>query len=289
MGGVRITPQERDALGEKCKAFEMAEAGRKAMPGLPLLARLDGRAFHTFTRGLARPFDPAFSACMADTTASLVEEFHATVGYTQSDEISLAWRPPENPSGQFPFDGRFQKLCSVLAGHASARFAQLIAERLPAKREAIPAFDCRVWQVPTLADTLDVFVWREDDAVKNSITMLAQAHFSHRELHGQGSGDKLAMLDRMGIRWQEYATHFKRGLYFRRVTRERTLTFDERERIPIQHRPPEGETFLRSAVEVLDIAPIRREPDAIDRLFSGEPRAAPSVAPLGDSKGDDHG
>ena len=139
-----------DGLGDRCKDLEQREASRAAMRGLPLLARLDGRAFHTFTRGLTRPYDPAMSRCMIETARTLVEETQARVAYTQSDEITLAWYEPADAATTYLFDGRWQKLGSVLAGLASARFNQLVAEHLPAKAALLPHFDCRLWQVPTL-------------------------------------------------------------------------------------------------------------------------------------------
>jgi tRNA(His) 5'-end guanylyltransferase len=120
------------------------------MRGLPLLARLDGRAFHTFTRDLPRPYAPGMSALMIETTRYLVAEMNARVGYTQSDEISLAWYEPSSSATEYPFDGRYQKLASVLAGMASARFCQLLPTHLPSKVGTTPHFDCRVWQVPSL-------------------------------------------------------------------------------------------------------------------------------------------
>ncbi len=262
-----------DPVGDRCKAFEMAEAGRKAMPGLPLLARLDGRAFHTFTRGLGRPFDEGMIAAMGETTAALVEEFHPSIGYTQSDEITLAWYvPPERATvTQLPFDGRFQKLTSVLAGFASAQFTRLLPKHLPSKVEHLPMFDCRVWQVPSLADAVEVFLWREADAVKNSITMAAGAYYSHRQLHGVGSSQKHELLHAKGVSWNDYPAAFKRGAYYQRRTFEMELAGDELERIPEQHRPAPGTKVLRSRVEALQLEPLSRIPDAVTVLF---PRCA---------------
>src|SRR4051812_24474708 len=151
----------KDGLGDRCKSYELAEAGRRAMRGLPLLARLDGRAFHTFTRDLKRPYEPGMSIAMIEATRYLVQELNALVGYTQSDEITLAWYESSQSLSEYDFDGRFQKLASVLAGMASAKFCQLVREHLPAKANETPHFDCRVWQVPSLDDAADVFVWRE--------------------------------------------------------------------------------------------------------------------------------
>src|SRR5262245_53206698 len=104
-----------DSLGDRMKQYEAAEAGRRLMPLVPALVRLDGRAFHSFVRGLARPFDKRLSDLMLDTATFLVRETNATVGYTQSDEISLAWVAEEYDTKIF-FDGRVQKMTSTLAG-----------------------------------------------------------------------------------------------------------------------------------------------------------------------------
>lgn len=256
-----------DGLGDRCKSFEMTEAGKKAMPGLPLLVRLDGRAFHSYARGLARPFDERLSACMQDTTRGLIEEFHPLVGYTQSDEITLAWYSRPDSKAQLPFDGRFQKLCSVLAGFASAYFARMAIVALPEKTSCVPCFDARAWQVPTLNDALEVFYWREDDAAKNSVQMAARTIASHKQLDGKGRKDQLDLLHAAGIHWNDYPAFFKRGVYLRRITRARTLTIEERERIPEAHRPAADATFPRSAVEVLKVGPIRREHHALELLF----------------------
>lgn len=262
-----------DGLGDRCKQYEQAEAGRRAMRGLPLLARLDGRAFHTFTRDLQRPYEPAMSRAMIETTRYLVHEATARVGYTQSDEITLAWYEPSTSTADYAFDGRFQKLASVLAGMASARFSQLIARALPAKADAVPHFDCRVWQVPTLADA--VFVWREDDATKNSITMAAGAYYSDRDLHGKDSAAKHELLHARGVNWNDYPAFFKRGSYLQRRAAPRELTDDERARIPEAHRPPPGTVVTRAAVVELDLPPVRKVGNLVAVLFDGaspEPR-----------------
>jgi len=256
-----------DGLGDRCKAFEQAEAGRRAMRGLPLLARLDGRAFHTFTRDLNRPYEPGMSAAMVETARYLVQEMRPLVGYTQSDEITLAWFEPSQSVSDYDFDGRFQKLASVLAGMASTRFYQLVLEHLPQKAKETPHFDCRVWQVPTLADATDVFVWREDDATKNSITMAAGAYYGDSELDGKSSSVKQEMLWQKGINWNDFPSFFKRGTYLQRRAFERTMTEEERSRIPEAHRPPVGATFQRNAVVELDLPPARKIANLTAVLF----------------------
>lgn len=247
-----------DTLGDRCKGYETVEAGRRAVRGQPLMARLDGRAFHTFTRGLRRPYDEGMSRCMIETARTLVQESNALVAYTQSDEITLAWSEAADSLSEYVFDGRFQKLASVLAGLASARFNQLLPHYLPGKAAELPHFDCRVWQVPALADALDVFVWREDDAIKNSITMAALACHGNRELQGKDSSVKLEMMRAKGVDWSAYPAFFQRGTYLQRRASERTLTDEERARIPEAHRPPPEATFTRQAVVELALAPVRQ-------------------------------
>jgi tRNA(His) 5'-end guanylyltransferase len=254
----RIGSESFDALGDRMKGYEMAEAGRAAMPGLPVVARLDGRAFHTFTRGLQRPFDPQMGAIMQYVTKGLVEEFHPDVGYTQSDEITLVWRTPTL------FSGRFQKLTSVLAGYASALFAKGLAAyfcrpEYQRQKRMVPCFDCRVFQVPDLFTVIDVLAWREYDAVKNSVSMAAQSVYSHKALHKKGRADQMDMLHAKGINWNDYPAHFKRGIYFKRYTVEKELTQEELEAIPEKHRPTGP--VLRSevlAVKELEAQPIRK-------------------------------
>lgn len=247
-----------EGLGDRCKQYEMAEAGKRALRGTPLIARLDGRAFHTFTRDLRRPYDEAMSRCMIETTRYLVRHMNALVGYTQSDEISLAWYEPSQSLTEYPFDGRLQKLVSVLAGMASVCFLQQLSERLPGKVGELPHFDCRVWQVPTLADAADVFVWREDDATKNSITMAARALYSDRELHEKDSAVKQEMLFQKGVNWNDYPAFFKRGTYVQRRTVMKSLTDDERARIPEAHRPPADAQFERTEIAELELPPVRK-------------------------------
>ncbi|MEQ1565134.1 MAG: tRNA(His) guanylyltransferase Thg1 family protein [Myxococcota bacterium] len=258
-----------DPLGDRCKRFESAEAGRRAMPGIPLLCRLDGRAFHTFTRGLARPWDERFATCMTETARALVRELEPRVAYTQSDEITLLWWVSSEGPQSFPFDGRLQKLTSVAAGLASAAFARAVSTELPEKAHLLPCFDARVWQVPTREDALDVFRWREDDASENSLHMAARARHPQSVLHGKGLAELHDLLHADGVNWNDYPTRFKRGVYLRRQRRIRELTDAERARIPEGRRPPEGALVERTELAVLELPPIRKVANAVEVLFDG--------------------
>lgn len=277
--------KESDTLGDLMKSYEMSMAGVKVMKGIPLLARLDGRSFHSFTKGLPRPYDERLSTCMIETTKYLVEETHANVGYTQSDEISLAWFIPADSTADYMFDGRVQKLTSILAGLASAKFLRLVIEKIPEKVDKIPVFDCRVWQVPTIDLAAQAFLWRELDATKNSISMAAHAHFSHKSLQGlNGSKKQERLWAEKGINWNDYPTFFKRGTYVQRKTFERELTEAERLAIPEKHRPEPGQKFTRSSIVELELPPAKRVANYADVLFfKEEPKAKLAGRPNGET------
>lgn len=258
---------EFEAMGDRHKAFEVREAGRRLMPGLPVLVRLDGRAFHTFTRGLARPYDERLSRAMIETTKFLVEESHASIGYCQSDEISLAF-PNATPGASAMFDGRIQKLCSILASLASVKFNQQILAAIPEKAHLLPVFDARVYNYPTLDLAAESFVWRETDATRNSLTMAAHAYYSHKALHKVGYAQKHELLFAKGINWNDYPAFFKRGTYVRREQVLKELTLAELSRIPEKHRPTGP--VVRSELKELDMPPITRVTNLNGVLFFGE-------------------
>lgn len=226
-----------DDLGDRMKAYEEVTAGRLDA-SLPVYARIDGRAFSRFTKGMARPFDAAMSSAMIGTATGLVERTHARIAYTQSDEISLVFLG-ENPESDILFGGRVLKLASVLASLATALFMERIMtdEAFAAYRKRLPHFDCRVCQLPSKTEAANMFVWRYKDARKNAISMAAQSMFSHRELHGKHGGEKLAMLAEHGVDFDAFPDFFKHGTFVRRQTIWRDLTADELARIPAKHQP----------------------------------------------------
>jgi tRNA(His) guanylyltransferase len=263
-----------DVFGDRQKLFEGREAGRLLMPGLPVLARLDGRAFKTFTKGLQRPYEAALSRLMVDTATYLVEQTHCAVAYTQSDEITLAWNAVENPA-EFLFKGRVQKLTSILAAMATSYFTRAVPERLPSKAHLHPLFDARVWQVPNLEVALECFQWREADATKNAVTMAARAYYSDKDLFQVGTALKHDMLMAKGVNFNDYPAFFKRGTYVRRETVERELSAAEIGRIP-EGRRPSGPVARQKIVE-MELPPIFKVINAVNVLFhKAEPLTAAS-------------
>jgi tRNA(His) 5'-end guanylyltransferase len=238
-----------DLLGDRMKAFEGVESQRAAVRGKPLLARLDGRAFSTFTTGLRKPYDQRLIDLMVNTTKYLVEETNALLGYTQSDEISLAWYVPEGSLSEYMFNGKYQKIVSTLAALCTGYFIENLAAALPEKARKRPTFDARVWQVDTFEDMYDTFLWREKDAVKNSITLAALGKFSHKQLQGVNGQVKKEMLREIGAPWEEMPEQFRRGTYLRRETIFKELDAETLAKIPEGKRPTGP--VQRSVVEIV--------------------------------------
>ena len=223
-----------DELGDRMKEYENVEGGRRLMPLLPAIARLDGKCFSSFTRGLERPYDVRLSELMIATTRFLVEETNACVGYTQSDEITLAWLSTDYKS-RIWFDGRIQKMCSVLAAMCSVYFNRTINALPETHQLKTPVFDCRLWNVPCIQEGANCFLWREIDATKNSVSMAAREFYSDRELFGKGRSDQQEMLFAKGVNWNDYPAFFKRGTYIQRRKFTRKFTTDELDNLPPKH------------------------------------------------------
>lgn len=205
-----------DAIGDRLKEYEKAETSGKFLPMLPVYARLDGRSFSKFTKGMNRPFDKDMSEVMTKVTMYLVEETGALTGYTQSDEISLVYMN-DNPKGSIFFAGKKQKMCSSLAALATAKFVYEASKIWPDKVcKRLPTFDARVFQLPNKVEAMNCFLWRVQDATKNSVSMAASEFFSHKQLNGKDSNEKKQMLLSKGVVWEDYPEHFKNGGFVKR-------------------------------------------------------------------------
>jgi len=261
-----------DEMGDRLKEIEMTEAGRKSLDSLPVIARLDGNGFSKFTEGLARPYDKRLSDLMIATTIHLVEETAATCGYTQSDEITLSWYAPDYKS-QIWFDGRYQKIASVLAAKCSVFFNKHLSEAIPEKADKSPVFDCRVWQVPNLEEGANCFLWREMDATKNAISMAARHYFEHPELQNKnGSEMQEMMFQRHGLNFNDYPSFFKRGSYIRKVNVERKFTTKELEQLPDKHEAKKNPDLIvvRSEYKRVEIPKFTTVANRAGFIFLGE-------------------
>ena len=201
----------------------------KLMRRTPVVIRLDGKAFHTFTRGMSRPFDEVLSKSMRDTMKYLCENIQGCViGYTQSDEITLVLVDYKNLNTSAWFDYEVQKMCSISASMATFAFNRFFEENfydwfsdnsdnlklVKVYREAIQKgamFDTRVFNIPK-EEVANMLFWRQDDAIKNSIQMVAQCKYSHKELQGISTRRlKEKLYKDFNIDWDSYPTKYKRG------------------------------------------------------------------------------
>lgn len=221
------------SLGDRMKAYERHETGRLFMKGSPIVARMDGRAFHTFTGGMEKPFDVAFMDTMKKVTSELVQMTNADIGYTQSDEITLIWKN-DDIHAELMFGNKKFKWHSILAAMTTTRFNHwgysLGTDTKP------QMFDARVFQVPSLFEASNILVWREQDAVRNSVQMLAQSLYSHTVLQGKNASELQDMCWDSGHNWNDLSSDKKRGTYFQRKLVERMFTVHEIAKLPEKHQ-----------------------------------------------------
>lgn len=273
-----------DALGDRMKAYERVEADRRYVPDQPMVVRLDGRAFSTFTRGMDRPFDRRMTQVMQDVTSHLVEKTHALIGYTQSDEITLLFPAYSDAAIQAPgaaqpiFGGRLFKIMSVFAGMASARFVISALEHWPEKvKQAVPHFDCRIFQVPTQVEAVNALIWRENDASRNAILAIAQSQFSHKFMQNKSTSELEGLLFEQGVRVTDYPMSNRYGTYFARRKYVQTVTEDDLDVVratsdqKVQWMTV-GQEITRTRIVDLELSPLVRREDRVDLIF-GEANA----------------
>ena len=232
---------KRDDLGNRMKTFYEEIPKTRLMRRCPVICRLDGRSFHTFTRGFKRPFDDVLIKTMQETAKYLCENIQGcSLAYTQSDEISLLLIDYQRFETSAWFDYEIQKMCSISASMATMVFNRLfldnvnewsiynsgiqdeknpnILEQLYQLQDAYidaeckgAMFDSRVFNIPR-EEVTNYFYWRQLDASRNSIQMVGQANFSHKELQNKSCNDIQDMLmTQKGINWNDFPTYQKRG------------------------------------------------------------------------------
>lgn len=201
-----------DAIGDRMKKYEAQFSKQTMLRGVPVYARIDGRTFHTLTRGMDTPYDDKFILCMNAATEYLVRQTGANIGYCQSDEISLGWYQPDPKKGMF-FEYKQQKIASNLASMAAAAFCSVFWERFPDRRQTLPSFDARVCSLPNEIELMNMFLWRVQDARKNSISMAARQFFSHKQLTGIKQREMLEKLKTLNEPWEEMDEGFRYGRF----------------------------------------------------------------------------
>lgn len=232
-----------DELGSRMKEFYEQVPKTRLVRRMPVAIRIDGKAFHTFTRGFKKPFDDVLIRSMQNTTKYLCENIQGCVlGYTQSDEITLVLVDYKKLTSSAWFDYEVQKMCSIAASMATVAFNKFFAEEaqkydnewklsklnnpallvqqeehdgymtvLAKAIERGAMFDARCFNIPK-EEVCNLIYWRQLDATRNSIQMVGQANFSHKELQNKSCSQIQDMLmTQKNINWNNYPTHMKRG------------------------------------------------------------------------------
>jgi len=200
-------------LGDRMKDYERVSDARLP-PRIPLIIRVDGRAFHTLTKGMPRPWDDRLVMAMTGMAAAMCRELDGCkFAYVQSDEASFLLTDWDRYQTQGWFKYRVQKIVSMASAIATDEFGRLyrVLYRGTKFEERRPRFDARVATYPT-HEVVNYMIWRQQDATRNSIQMLAQSKFSHKQCHGKNTGQLQEMLhSEFGINWNDTPTHLKRG------------------------------------------------------------------------------
>lgn len=241
--------------------------------GLPIIIRMDGNNFSSFTKGLAEPYDERLSQLMIETCKYAVSLTNARMGFVGSDEITLILYSQDYNS-QLYYNGVYRKIISILSGNVSVFFNNKLKEYLPEKVDAAPSFDCRGWNVPTLQEACNALYVREMSIYKNAITMACMGNnlYSHKDIEGVNGKNKQEMLFKKGINFNDYPTHFKRGVYVQRRKVERKFTTDEIEKLPQKHQARFNPNLVieRTEVRVLELPIFSTIINPTDLVFNGD-------------------
>ncbi len=230
-----------DDLGTRMKTFYEQVPKTRLVRRMPVAVRIDGKAFHTFTRGFAKPFDDILMRSMQETMKYLCENIQGCIlGYAQSDEITLILVDYKKLTSSAWFDYEVQKMCSIASSMATMAFNKIFTDRVksydlawksgmtPQSVEIQKAhndymsalykavekgamFDARVFNIPK-EEVANLIYWRQLDATRNSIQMVGQANFSHKELQNKSCNDIQDMLmTQKHINWNDFPVDCKRG------------------------------------------------------------------------------
>lgn len=196
------------SLGDRMKRYERSWCD-VLPPNSWVVVRVDGRSFHTWTRGANRPFDHDIHAAMTEATRRVAADIAGfRLAYTQSDEATFVFTDTADFESELWFGGKVAKIVSIAAAAFTAWFNDALGDR--PWRSGPAMFDGRVFTMPE-QDTPNAVLWRQRDWERNSLQMLARSHFSHRELHEKNTADVHEMLHRIGVNWANLPAVWKNG------------------------------------------------------------------------------
>jgi len=230
---------DKTSLGDRMKNNYEVRSRTFLTRRTPVILRLDGKAFHTFTKSFEKPFSELMNEAMRHTTKKLCEQIQgAKLAYTQSDEITILLTDYDKLTTDAWFNYNVQKMCSVAASIASAEFNKfMLLEYFKEKSRTqyfglsfgeypsvdidkdiikyiennrLAVFDCRSFNIPR-EEVCNNFVWRQQDWIRNSMQMLAQSLYSHKELHGKNQKDMHEMCFQKGHNWAKLEDKWKNG------------------------------------------------------------------------------
>lgn len=235
----------KDEIGDRMKKF-YEDRTRITLPRRTYtIIRIDGKAFHTYTKGMTHPFDDGLIDDMDETACYLCKNIQgAKFAFVQSDEISILLTDFDKIGTDAWFDGNIQKMASIAASMATSKFNQLRMTRIiknsvrvekdglvsiiPYENDILTMklaeFDARVFTIPCDYEVENYFIWRQKDAVRNSISSVAQSLYSHKELENKSSDQKQEMIFQKDINWNDYAPKYKRGRFIFKQQFEMAIT-----------------------------------------------------------------
>lgn len=246
---------KKDSIADRMKQYESVN-DRILVPKIPFIIRVDGKNFSTYTRGFKKPFDKIMGKTMREVVAKLCEEIPgAVLGYTQSDEITIICKYTDRIVSQAWFNGRVRKIETIAASKATKWFNKLFTENVMnyeiefrqkislykeasdidkdayrkydtvlRKKAGMAEFDARVFNVPEW-DCINNIIWRQQDAIRNSVEMVGHANFSTKELHKVNcEGIKKMLKEQRGIDWEkDFNSYQKYGAFCYKVETQREI------------------------------------------------------------------
>jgi len=230
-----------DSLGDRMKHYYENVFKQRLPRRMPLVLRIDGKAFHTYTKGCKKPFDENLTRLMDELALYLCQNIQdAQLAYVQSDEISIFVHDYKSLKSEAYFDKEIQKICSIVSGMASAKFtmnswkifapAKFSIEDQIMSYQKLAVFDTRCFVLPE-NELCNYFIWRQQDATRNSIQMVARSLYSHSECNNKNQSDLQEMIHQKGQNWNDTPTGFKRGrcIYKKKITVEPEPNYDGRD------------------------------------------------------------
>ncbi len=218
-----------DGLGDRIKDLYESVYSSIKLPGrMPVILRIDGKAFHTLTKSCKKPFDDSLIELMNDTAKYLCENIQgAQIAYVQSDEISIFLHGYKKLTSQAWFGNELQKMVSISASLASSYFT-MNSHRVfdgsgwvGSEKRKLAQFDSRAFVLPE-SEVCNYFLWRQQDNTRNSVQMLARSLFSHKECNDKDNAELQEMCFQKGHNWNDLPTAYKRGRCIVKVAKHTT-------------------------------------------------------------------